>query len=64
VLALRPELVHEPRPGDDAPGADPRGFYRPYRAEYHGSRQRIDGYTDSPAHVTAAYGPSAPGPRP
>jgi creatinine amidohydrolase len=57
VLALRPELVHEPRPSrDDAPGADPRGFSRPYRAEHHGSWQRMDGFTDSPARATAERG--------
>ncbi|HEX5506631.1 MAG TPA: creatininase family protein [Thermomicrobiales bacterium] len=57
VLALRPELVQEPRPRrDDATGADPRGVRRPYRAEHHGSWQRMDGYTDSPARATAEHG--------
>lgn len=50
MLALRPELVHEPRPARDYTlSTDPRGFVRPYRAEHAGSWQAIDGYTDSPA---------------
>jgi creatinine amidohydrolase len=49
VLALRPELVREPRPvRDDATGSDPRPI-RTYRAEFHGGWQSFDGYTDSPA---------------
>jgi len=56
ILALRPELVREPRPHRDAPaGVDPRGF-QPYRAELHGAWQRIDGYTDSPAAGDGALG--------
>jgi creatinine amidohydrolase len=56
VLALRPELVHEPRPHrENAESADPRG-YRRYRAEYHGSWQRTDGFTDSPDRATAERG--------
>ncbi len=56
MLALRPELVHEPRPHRDAPGGtDPQGLM-PYRAEVHGSWQRIDGYTDSPDQGNAELG--------
>jgi creatinine amidohydrolase len=56
VLALRPELVREPRPRrDDAPGGDPRPI-RTYRAEFHGRWQSFDGYTDSPARATPAAG--------
>jgi creatinine amidohydrolase len=56
MLALRPELVREPRPHRDAPADDdPRG--RPaYRAERHGSWQQIDGYTDSPDQADAQRG--------
>lgn len=57
MLALRPELVREPRPHRDAPaGSDPRSFYAPYRAELHGAWQRIDGFTDSPDQAQAAMG--------
>ena len=56
VMALRPELVREPRPRrDDAPGGDPRPI-RTYRAEFHGSWQSFDGYTDSPARADGARG--------
>jgi creatinine amidohydrolase len=57
ILALRPELVHEPRPHRDAvPDSSPRGFHGPYRTEVHGSWQEIDGYSDSPDLATAADG--------
>lgn len=56
VLALRPELVVEPRPArDDAPAGDPRPI-RTYRAEFHGRWQSFDGYTDSPARAEPARG--------
>lgn len=56
MLALRPELIREPRPHrDDLGGADPRG-YSPYRAELHGSWQRINGFTDSPDLASAERG--------
>jgi creatinine amidohydrolase len=56
MLALRPELVREPRPHRDAPeGSSARG-YSPYRAELHGAWQRIDGYTDSPDRADARLG--------
>lgn len=56
VLALRPELVVEPRPArDDAPPGDPRPL-RTYRAEFHGRWQTFDGYTDSPARATPERG--------
>ena len=57
ILALRPELVQEPRPHRDAVGdTHPRGFYQPYRSELHGSWQRIDGYSDSPDLGSAERG--------
>jgi len=57
VLALRPDLVREPRPHrDDYAGSDPRGFAPPYRVETHGSWQQIDGYTDSPDRGTSDRG--------
>ncbi len=57
ILALRPELVREPRPHRDQPDdSDPRSFYGPYRVETHGFWQSIDGYTDSPAQATAERG--------
>lgn len=56
VLALRPELVREPRPQRPSPApGDTRGF-APYRAERHGFWQSIDGYSDSPAGGEAALG--------
>jgi creatinine amidohydrolase len=57
VMALRPELIREPRPQrDHVPNSDPRGFGRPVRIETHGSWQGFDGYTDSPARATAEHG--------
>ena len=57
MMALRPDLVKEPRPHrDELPTSDPRSFYAPYRAELHGAWQKIDGYTDSPDRATAALG--------
>jgi creatinine amidohydrolase len=56
VLALRPELVREPRPRrEEATGSDPRPL-RSYRAEFHGRWQSFDGYTDSPARGDAGRG--------
>ena len=57
ILALYPDLVQEPRPHrDHVVGSDPRSFYRPYRAEQHGSWQAIDGYSDSPDRGDADLG--------
>jgi creatinine amidohydrolase len=57
VMALRPDLVREPRPQrDNIPNSDPRSFARPVRIETHGSWQSFDGYTDSPARATAEKG--------
>ena len=57
MLSLRPELVCEPRPHRDrVESTDPRGYIRPYRAEFTGSWQKIDGYTDSPDRGTAELG--------
>ena len=50
-------MIQEPRPRrDDAPGADPRVMTQPYRAEFNGSWQRMNGFTDSPARATAELG--------
>ncbi len=57
VLALRPDLVVEPRPA--RPGnhaADPKGAAPRYRLESNALWQAIDGYTDSPAAGTAELG--------
>ena len=57
MLALRPELVQEPRPHRDLPAAPPAP--RPYpavRAEHHGSWQAIDGHSDSPDLADAERG--------
>lgn len=57
VMALRPELIREPRPQrENVPDGDPRGFARPVRIETHGSWQQMDGYTDSPARANAERG--------
>ena len=57
VLALRPELVHEPPPHrDDFPASDPRGFAAAYRTETPDAWLRIDGYSDSPDRGTAEQG--------
>jgi creatinine amidohydrolase len=57
VLALRPELVREPRPHrDNPPDTDTRNFNAPYRAEQHGAWQRMNGYTDSPDQADAERG--------
>jgi creatinine amidohydrolase len=50
VAALRPELLREPRPVRELdPQTSPPMPADPYRAEFHGFWQRIDGYSDSPA---------------
>jgi creatinine amidohydrolase len=57
MLALRPELVREPRPSrTHVQDTDPRGFAAPFRTEIHGSWQSIDGYSDSPERGTAEQG--------
>ena len=57
VLALRPELVREPRPHrDDAPGADPRAIPQPTAPSSTAPGRRIDGFTDSPDRATAELG--------
>lgn len=57
VLALRPELVHEPRPHrDQFPVSDPRGFAAAYRTETPDAWLRIDGYSDSPDRGSAEQG--------
>jgi creatinine amidohydrolase len=56
VLALRPELVREPRPHrDKVPPWTPNPA-PPYRLERHGSWQAMDGYTDSPDRGEAERG--------
>jgi creatinine amidohydrolase len=57
MLALRPELVREPRPHrDGAIGSDPRRSWPPVRIELHGAWQQIDGYSDSPDRGSAERG--------
>jgi creatinine amidohydrolase len=57
VMALRPELVAEPRPHrDEAIAPVSRGFAAPYRAERHGFWQEINGFTDSPDRAEAKHG--------
>ncbi len=57
MLALREELVAGDRPHrDDVPDSDPRGFAKPYRAEFHGWWQSVNGFTDSPDRATAERG--------
>ena len=57
VLALRPDLVREPRPHRDSfPASDPRGFGAAYRTEIPDAWLRIDGYSDSPDRGTTEQG--------
>lgn len=56
IMALRQELVREPRPHRDAPEGSPARGFSPYRAELHGAWQAINGYTDSPDQAGAAIG--------
>jgi len=57
IMALRPELVGEPRPHRDAvESSDPRSFFEPYRVETHGAWQAIDGYSDSPDRADGERG--------
>ncbi len=56
MLALRPELVREPRPHrSDLPDFDVRSSTT-YRAELHGAWQHIAGYTDSPDQARVEHG--------
>jgi creatinine amidohydrolase len=55
ILACRPDLVREP-PSRPARTANAPAFRGGTRAERHGSWQRIDGHTDSPADATAELG--------
>ena len=57
VLALRPELVREPRPHRAAePVSEAPRPAPPVRVESHGAWQRIDGYSDSPDRGSAELG--------
>ncbi|WP_437200821.1 creatininase family protein [Planctomicrobium sp. SH664] len=57
MLALRPELVRDPRPHRVIlPSTDPRGFAQSYRAEHHGCWDKTDGYSDSPDRGTTERG--------
>lgn len=57
ILALRPELVQEPRPHREGGQAvEAASFALPYRAERHGSWQAMNGFTDSPDRAEAAKG--------
>jgi creatinine amidohydrolase len=57
VLAIRPDLVRQPLPHRDEPvPTAPPEASRPYRGEFHGWWQSINGFTDSPDRATAALG--------
>ena len=57
IMALRPELVREPRPHrDGVTDSDPQSFYAAYRDERHQWLEKINGYTDSPDQGDAARG--------
>jgi creatinine amidohydrolase len=57
MLALRADLVREPRPHrESGPGLDPRPFAAGYRVEQSGFWQSFDGYTDSPDRAERAHG--------
>jgi creatinine amidohydrolase len=56
ILALRPELVREPRPHRDNPADTEPRRHSPYRAELHGAWQNIQGYSDSPDQADAERG--------
>ena len=57
MMALRPELIAEPRPHRDvSEKSNPRSFFEPYRVEAHGSWQAINGHTDSPDLADAERG--------
>jgi creatinine amidohydrolase len=56
VMALRPELIREPRPHRDLSAPPQLSLHRAYRAESHGSWQSFDGYTDSPDRATGELG--------
>jgi creatinine amidohydrolase len=57
IMALRPDLVREPRPHRDvAEGSNPRGFFEPYRVETHGAWRAINGYSDSPDRADGERG--------
>ena len=57
MMALRPELVREPRPHrDNIGGSTADSFYPAMRVEQHGSWQAINGYTDSPDMADAERG--------
>jgi creatinine amidohydrolase len=57
VMALRPELVGEPRPHrDQETDAGPSSSSTVVRSEFHGYWERIDGFTDSPVRADAERG--------
>lgn len=56
IMALRPELVNEPRPHRDVSAPYPNQPYLTYRGAHYGFWRDIDGYTDSPAHADAEQG--------
>ncbi len=56
ILALRPELVHEPRPHRDLAAPYVHSPVSPYRSQIHGFWQSINGFTDSPDQADAAQG--------
>jgi len=57
VMALRPDLVRRPLPHRDEPApTEPPPATRPYRGEFHGWWQSINGFTDSPDRATPELG--------
>jgi creatinine amidohydrolase len=56
VMALRPELIREPRPHRDDVSAWTTAPAPNYRLERHGSWQAMNGYTDSPDRGEAERG--------
>jgi len=57
VMALRPDLVHEPRPHRDNPGGSTvKDGMASIRIERSGSWQAIEGYSDSPDLADAEKG--------
>jgi creatinine amidohydrolase len=57
MLALRPDLVKEPRPHrDNAATGDTLAFFSGCSMEIHGSWQQMDGYSDSPDRGSAEQG--------
>lgn len=56
IMALRPELIQEPRPHRDLTTPYVHSPVQSYRSQIYGFWQSIDGYTDSPDQADAAQG--------